>query len=611
MPSRPRPRRAATQKMPPDGRLRQSQMVTTFGPGAMYDLLDHAVLIGGLDFWRLPNDGKPVHEPRLRDKVADVLRELKHPSLSVDAPFRKPPDGDEQNPNEANGVQVYEFPRWFVCQNPRCRALTRVDHLESKGKDRIHACGGAEQKRERCVPVRFVVTCTRGHLSDVDWPFWVHHEGKCEAPRLRLDEGATGDFSEVAVTCLTCGQRRRLIDLTVKDKTPPCSGERPWLGREGWEKCGERQRLLTRTASNGYFAQVMSALSIPEPDSLRRRLQGVWKFIEVAEDAAGVATIRKMFPNVKAACRDATDAEVFEAIVAQRENRKEDQLDLREAEFKQLVEQPLEKPGELPPAEAALQFWARRVPVSLPGVERLVLARRLREVQVQIGFTRLEPKATDTEGDILDLGVELAPLSLQRDWLPAVEINGEGLFLRLEEAALATWEQRPAVGKRGEQLLAGFEAWKTRVESKLPFPGLRYYLLHSLSHALLTAMSLECGYPASSIRERVYCGKYGAGVLLSTGTAGAEGTLGGLVEEGRRLEIHFSRAHRDALLCSNDPVCAQHDPKGPTDRQLEGAACHGCLFLPECSCEKFNQFLDRALVFPTLGLEDVAFFAKP
>lgn len=596
--------------MPPDGRLRQSQMVTTFGPGAMYDLLDHAVLIGGLDFWSPPGGGAPVHEPRLRDKVADVMRELKHPPLSVDQPFRKPPAGDEQNPNEGCGVQAYEFPRWFVCQNPRCRALSRAEHLEPKGNHRIHACGGAEQKHERCVPVRFVVTCTRGHLNDIDWPYWVHHEGRCDAPRLRLDEGATGDFSEVAVTCLTCNQRRRLIDLTVKDKTPKCSGERPWLGKEGWEKCDEHQRLLTRTASNGYFAQVMSALSIPEPESLRRKIQTVWKFVEVATDVAQVAMIRQMYPQVKTACDTATDAEVLEAIVAQRENRTESKLDLREAEFQKLIEQPFEQPGELPPPELSVQFWARRVAVSLPGVERLVLARRLREVQVQIGFTRLEPKATDTEGDILDLGVELAPLSLQRDWLPAVEINGEGVFLRLDDAALAAWEKRAAVVERGKQLLAGFEAWKKRVQSKLPFPGIRYYLLHSLSHALLTAMSLDCGYPASSIHERVYCGKYGAGLMLSTGTSGAEGTLGGLVEEGRRMKSHFARAFRDALLCSNDPVCAQHDPQGPTDRQLEGAACHGCLFVPECSCEKFNQFLDRALVFPTLGLEDAAFFSK-
>ena len=42
--------------MKPAGQIRQSQVVTTFGPGAMVDLPDHAVIIGGLDHWRGYND---------------------------------------------------------------------------------------------------------------------------------------------------------------------------------------------------------------------------------------------------------------------------------------------------------------------------------------------------------------------------------------------------------------------------------------------------------------------------------------------------------------------------------------------------------------------------
>jgi hypothetical protein len=100
-----------------------------------------------------------------------------------------------------------------------------------------------------------------------------------------------------------------------------------------------------------------------------------------------------------------------------------------------------------------------------------------------------------------------------------------------------------------------------------------------------------------------------AAFLLSTGTTGSEGTLGGLVEEGRRLPRHLGPALEGAKLCSNDPVCAHHDPTDSSGRHLEGAACHGCLYLPETSCERFNQFLDRALVVPALGVAGAAFFA--
>jgi hypothetical protein len=39
--------------------------------------------------------------------------------------------------------------------------------------------------------------------------------------------------------------------------------------------------------------------------------------------------------------------------------------------------------------------------------------------------------------------------------------------------------------------------------------------VHSFSHLLITAVALECGYPASFIRERVYAlPQFGYGVLL-------------------------------------------------------------------------------------------------
>jgi hypothetical protein len=88
--------------------------------------------------------------------------------------------------------------------------------------------------------------------------------------------------------------------------------------------------------------------------------------------------------------------------------------------------------------------------------------------------------------------------------------------------------------------------------------------------------------------------------------------LGGLVEQGRELREHLRLAFDMGALCSNDPVCAGHSPeKDPSERYLEGAACHGCLFMAECSCERFNRYLDRALVVPTIGHDpELAFFSE-
>jgi len=117
--------------------------------------------------------------------------------------------------------------------------------------------------------------------------------------------------------------------------------------------------------------------------------------------------------------------------------------------------------------------------------------------------------------------------------------------------------------------------------------------------------------PASSLRERVYAIEgVGYGVLIYTGTSDAEGTLGGLIEVGRRIAPMARSALELGLLCSNDPVCAQHTPQSDYERRfLHGAACHGCLLIAETSCEQQNDSLDRALVIPTVQDSGAALFS--
>jgi hypothetical protein len=173
--------------------------------------------------------------------------------------------------------------------------------------------------------------------------------------------------------------------------------------------------------------------------------------------------------------------------------------------------------------------------------------------------------------------------------------------------------QRPDVKQRGLRLNGGFECRQHEHQgSKRPFPGVPYLLLHSFSHLLVTAVALECGYPASSIRERIYAlPSTGYGILLYTATSDAEGTLGGLVEVGRRIHEHIRTALEMGQLCSNDPVCAQHDPQNPHERRfLHGSACHGCLLISETSCEQHNDFLERAFLDVQRGPGDTRWPAR-
>ncbi len=608
----------------PAGSIRQSQMVTTFGPGAMVDLLDRSIIIGGLEHWSYSREGYvALDDARLRRSLVPRLKML-DPNLDL-APegyFRVAPEGDDNDPAEYSGVRVLEFPRWFVCHG--CRRLGRAgDAFPTPKKGRyIHDC--ASNKRSHAVPVRFVAACKHGHLTDFPWISFAHPEGVCDRPELYLVEGATGDVSRITVQCRNCESKPR--PLSEAAVLPfDCSGDRPWLGGKAMsEPCDEKLQMLVRTASNAYFAQVVSALRLPEaePNPLTVKLQkkDIWSRVKNIKSIEQLQMLCELQDEVRLAFDGDNLSDVFDAIDAMRgEGEAKAEAPLRTAEYQRLLSAPDEVPGAVAP-EGAL-FAANRIPparANLPkGISRLVIVPELREVRVQVSFSRFDSVSANLQGeyDFNRFKVRPAVLTLptgNEKWLPAAEVRGEGVFIELDKDLLTLWEQRDAVKKRAEQLEAGFEAEDSGAE----FPGVRFYLLHSLSHLLLTAVSLECGYAASAIRERIYCSEEGenamAGILLSTGTTGSEGTLGGLVEEGRRIRHHLREAWGLGRLCSNDPVCAGHDPAGEVDdRRLEGAACHGCLYVAECSCERFNRYLDRALVVPTIGNDEaLAFFAE-
>lgn len=582
------------------GEIRRSQLVRTFGPGAMVDLPSHSVVVSGLDFW-FPAGAMPaIVEDRLSLKVASVLGHGKP------VPLKGPPVVSDDERTPATGVPAFQFPEWFVVQaGGKKRPLVHLDALE-KGKYVV------DGRKVPAVPVRFVQACVLGHLSDVDWRGFVHrYRPGCERPIWMEERGSSGDLADVVVGC-DCGEERSMAQATRRgaENLGTCPGKRPWLGKFGGEKCGgeggklQLARLLVRSASDAYFPQVLSVISLPDRGSVvRDAVARVWEnFLSLVEEAGELAKERRR-PAVKAALEGLTDEEVWAEVGRRKSGTPAKTEKIKEVELATLLSVQ-ERLGE--GFHGGQDFLARRLPLEAPSgpmkaVERVVLVDRLREVTAQVGFTRFEAQTADVDGE-LSLDVRSAPLAADVKWVPAVENRGEGVFLALDPARVAAWLERPGVKERGRQLALGFERWKTAHKKPgMPFPGLPYVLLHSLSHLLLTAVSLDCGYATSSIRERIYVGEGAFGLLLYTSSPDAEGTLGGLVEVGRSLGRHLRRALDLARLCGSDPVCAGHRPDGGhEERFLVGAACHGCLLIPEPSCENRNDFLDRALVVPTV-----------
>ena len=595
------------------GQLRQSQVITTYGPGALIDLPRHSAIVGGLDTW--PSGLDEVVEPRLAHKLRNLT--------GVPAPrlYAPPP-----SPNEPwatrRGIGAWRFPEWFVVQETngvqaggehrdRSRRLVHRKALDERGRF----------ERLSVVPTRFVRACPRGHVDDLDWRGFVHGEGNPCRRQLWLDErGTTGDLADLFVRC-ECRKSRPLYEAAELDQNPldTCQGARPWLGRNTNEDCNQRSRLLIRTASNAYFPQVVSVLSLPDRGTaVDAAVAELWDDLQIVDDAADLTFMKKK-PTVAAALDPFDDDEVLHAIGERKRGQSSDRP-VKQVELDALLGAP-EGFGDDVPIDP--DFHARRLPPDAwrrsersSGIASVIQLHRLREVLALVGFTRFEAVMRDIHGEY-DTDVERAAIALDPEWFPAVENRGEGVFVQLDTDAVDAWSRRPAVVQRLADLALGHEAWaasRKPLLGKSPraFPGGPYVLLHTLSHLLIQSLAMRCGYPAS-IRERIYAepGPAGQrfGVLLYTGTPDAEGTLGGLVQQARHIEDHLADALRMGALCSNDPICAQHEPGGSMEqRWLHGAACHGCTLISETSCEMRNDYLDRALVVPVLGLEEAAFF---
>lgn len=580
-----------------------------------------SVLIAGLDDWEGVKE--EVLEPRLVEKLRTVLQ------VNQLRLFR-PPAADDGPQSGRSWMAAWEFPEWFITQDvltfqrdgTRTRRLVHRKALEG-GKWRDD-----DKKKHTVVPIRFVRACPAGHIGDIDWIWFAHsRQGRCTSVELFIDEkGSTGDISEISIRC-RCGAVMPL-SLAAAHKTyalGPCDGRRPWLGpannfnREPCEK--KPNRLLVRNASNAYFPQVMSVISLPDrDDALDNAIDLVWDFLEDAEGPHDVKRERKK-QKVRDALDGFTDEQTYQAIEAKRTGGADTSKTVKQAEFEVLAAVTKETAAEtldqkftarlLPKA----RWVTSETPKSLADainekVERVVLVDRLRDVVAQVGFTRFEAVSADTEGELRVEELKRASLAREVTWLPAVENKGEGFFLQFKKGAVEEWKTRPEVKAREALLARGFVVWKAdRPESGREFPNSAYLLMHTLSHLLMTAVSLECGYPSSSLRERVYALESGYGILIYTGTSDAEGTLGGLVEAGKHVARHLETALRLGGLCSNDPVCAQHDPVSAHEgRHLHGSACHGCVLTAETSCERHNDFLDRALVVPTVEQLGCEFF---
>jgi hypothetical protein len=585
------------------GDVRPSQVITTFGPGAIVDLQTLSVIVAGIDRWQTDED-MSIHEPRL-ERALGVKRFFS----------AKPSEGSFSN--KRGTIPAHLFPRYQVC--PVCKTLSIIGDGYTEYNTnwqeivcKAPGCKGRGKFRATTLPAPFIVACPSGHIDEFPWREYVHRGANCQKKMELFSIAKTGTVADIMIQC-ECGMARSASDAFGEhrnDALGQCTRRRPWLGNsQDTAVCSHSTevRAMQRGATNAWFPIVRSALAIKEaatPIGIALNTCNTNQINKVDSlEKLEMLITAGMFPRLEIFSID----EVWTAILKQRGEIETDDIDLRWPEW-QAFRDPASSMNEK--AEFFLQ------PGNIPdgfqeSITRIVLARKLLEVRALVGFTRIDASGVGTDDSLKQ---EIAPIFLDRpDWLPAVEVRGEGIFIELNEDAVMRWESKAAVQALAHAMESKFHQWEAeRGSLPSPFPGARFILLHSLAHALIRQLSLDCGYSASSVRERIYSSidprRKMAGILLYTASPDSEGSLGGLVDLGsaKRFPELVKGALRAASRCSSDPLCADHQPD--VHATINAAACHACILVSETSCETFNRFLDRNVLVPTMASNALAYF---
>lgn len=573
--------------------LRLSETISPFGVGAIVDVLGESLIAPDTSWW----DRKRAPEISCERLLARIGA----------GELRQPPTHAGRIAKDTEGLRYWRFPAWRFCE--RCSKLSMLTG-KNKGKwTNSCGCGG------HLVPMRYVAVCKNGsHVQDIPWFKWAHRghdDGVTEEVRfcrayseLKFVRSVTqGEgLSSLRVVCNACKRSRPLSALVGKDSLHrdgiKCDGRQPWEPDTAVTKVCEHPLVaVQRGATSNYIAERISALDIPEerPRSQEQadRIRSHVYFEKVVADNGGPKA--EMIAEWIADELHVSRETVLSLAAGDGGSSESPLLDLKDGEWAAFLKK-LEHSRDTSGEDFVVDGWS--ISDKTPGPKELTgqlagigQVRRVREVRALRGFRRHNAQAGFIHAD-------LGPDHRRRPVYPAIELFGEGIFLRFDENAISQWERDPAVQARANILLNRRN--QTEWAHRLDVPEPRFIALHTIAHLLIRRLAFASGYTAAALQERIYANSdrpdRTAGILIYTAAGDAQGTLGGLVRLGEpeKLLPMLVAALNDADVCSNDPVCIESDRQGSS--QLNLSACHGCSLVSETSCETGNRLLDRQLV---------------
>ena len=607
------------------GEIRRSQVVSTSGSGAIVDFPRLSGIMAGIDDWDI-FDGSLPQSARFHERN---LQKMLGKEFFVQV-------STEDNSEKGFALPVYRFPRYYYC--PECHMLDNYGKIaqtissDSEYNSALYCTKCSRPKHPvHLIPSRFIVACQNGHLDDFPYFWWAHKGQNIDesvSHQLSLEYvGNTGGLDSIVVRC-SCGAHMSMAGCMDRNalKTLSCKAYMPWLGlgfdKKNWyvdpEGCGAIPRVIQRSANNVYYPVTQSALTIPPWSSkvqqvIKRHVDTIDDIFD-EEETSWEQRLKKHYSKYKEEYKCSEQTFLREVMLYH--DGEDDSSDVTESSLR-ISEYNAFCDVDWQENEDLFRTKSTDIPEMFEDyIDEIKIVSRLREVKVLRGFRRILP-TYETEVEKRSeqglLNREFAPLSKQPlKWLPAIQMYGEGIFIKFNEEAISAWEKKnferyAEMGKRLAMPWVGngmFDPQKPR-----------YVLLHTLAHLLIRQLTAQCGYVSASLREKIYStflnsDEAMSGILIYTSATDSDGSLGGLAREGDgyRLCNTILAMLEQASWCSNDPICI--DSKDQGYKSLNYAACHACCLLPETSCESANCLLDRASVVGIPENRDIGFFSK-
>lgn len=620
--------------------VRAAQAVLQYGVGAMVDFPSQTLMTAAPEYWQ--------------DQIVQIHDERLEKSLGVRY-FGMPAGGKNRD-----GMAYVRFPEWYFC--PKCRRFQPLSkwiaEFNSQAGDKEKISNKNMSRNLRCprdrielVVARIITVCSHGHINDFPWVKWTHAKNSsgakdiCENPNLKFMTSpvASEGLEGLSVKCETCKASATLqgafndgmfesLDKKYTGKYDfTCDGGHPWKN-EREKNCGLYPKVLQRGSSSVYFPVTASSLVIPPfSDILNSRIENSKLYEDFRNSVKTVRDMAKL-PGVT--------AEIIETAINEKVKEYSEKIAANigcdSKQVKNILKCRLLSDEELNYDTGSIEYRAAefdalsgRISVAgteyddfkrvstdiseydIPFIKGISLIEKIREVQVMLGFSRISPFPASM---ISSHSLNFVPIKeAETDWYPGYNVYGEGIFIEFDGDAIDAWRSgNTALERRVRALQENYNNSFLGGQNPRTVSG-KFLLLHTISHLLIKQLSFECGYNVSSLKERIYCGeaaegKKMAGVLIYTASGDSEGTLGGLVRQGRHdtFPCIYRKAIESAAICSNDPVCSLS--KGQGRDSLNLAACYSCGLLPETCCEEFNVFLDRGVVVGTYENKKLGFF---